>query len=77
MINLEDHLPKRKFISKLKLKSQEISLGDTPKDVSPESIDLSSGDSNPLEIETETVDNTKASKMIKRISATEEVSEQR
>ena len=75
MINLEDHLPKRKFISKLELKSQEISLGDTPEDVSLESIDLSSGDPSPLEIETETVDNTKASKMIKRISATEEASE--
>ena len=64
MINLDDHLPKRKVISKFVLKSQELNIGDTHEGVVLESIDLSDSP-GPLEMETETLGNTKAEEMVK------------
>lgn len=66
MINLEDHLPKRKSISKIVLKTQEVKLGDTPDGVTLESIQINEEPSSPLEIGPEVLGETKASKMIKR-----------
>lgn len=71
MINLEDHLPKRKSISKIVLKTQEVKLGDTPDGVTLESIQINE-EPNPLEIGPEVLGETKASKMIKRDLTEEE-----
>ena len=72
MINLEDHLPKRKSISKIVLKTQEVKLGDTPDGVTLESIQINEEPSSPLEIGTEVLGETKASKMIKHDLTEEE-----
>ena len=71
MINLEDHLPKRKSISKIALKTQEVKLGDTPDGVNLESIQINE-EPSPLEIGPEVLGETKASKMIKRDLTEEE-----
>lgn len=63
MINLEDHLPKRKSISKIILKTQEVKLGDTPDGVTLESIQINE-EPSPLEIGPEVLGETKADKMI-------------
>lgn len=73
MINLDDHLPKRKTISKFVLKSQELNIGDIPEGVVLESIDLPETPGF-LEMETETLGNTKAEEMIKHTSTVEEES---
>ena len=72
MINLEDHLPKRKSISKIVLKTQEVKLGDTPDGVTLESIQINEEPSSPLEIGPEVLGETKASKMIKHDLTEEE-----
>ena len=71
MINLEDHLPKRKSISKIVLKTQEVKLGDTPDGVTLESIQINE-EPSPLEIGHEISGETKADKMIKRDLTEEE-----
>ena len=71
MINLDDHLPKRKTISKFVLKSQELNIGDVPEGVVLESIDLPETPGF-LEMETETLGNTKAEEMIKHSTSTVE-----
>lgn len=71
MINLDDHLPKRKTISKIVLKSQELNIGDVPEGVVLESIDLPDSPGL-LEMETETLGNTKAEEMIKHTTSTVE-----
>ena len=71
MINLEDHLPKRKSISKIVLKTQEVKLGDAPDGVTLESIQINE-EPSPLEIGPEILGETKASKMIKRDLTEEE-----
>ena len=68
MINLDDHFPKRKVISKFVLKSQELNIGDTPEGVVLESIDLPDSP-GPLEMETETLGNTKAEEMVKHTTS--------
>ena len=68
MINLDDHLPKRKVISKFVLKSQELNIGDTPEGAVLESIDLHDSP-GPLEMETETLGNTKAEEMVKHTTS--------
>lgn len=68
MINLDDHFPKRKVISKFVLKSQELNIGDTPEGVVFESIDLHDSP-GPLEMETDTLGNTKAEEMVKHTTS--------
>lgn len=65
MINLEDHLPKRKSISKILLKTQELKIGDVPDGVSLESIQIND-ESGPIEIGPEISGETKADEMIKQ-----------
>lgn len=72
MINLKDHLPERKFISKIVLKTQEVKLGDTPDTVSLESVQINEESDNPLVIDSEVLGGTKADEMIKHSRAKED-----
>ena len=65
MINLKDHLPERKFISKIVLKTQEVKLGDTPDTISLESVQINEESDNPLVIDSEVLGETKADEMNK------------
>ena len=65
MINLDDHIPKRKSISKVVLKSQELKML-TPEGIILESIPLSNTPGE-LEIGPEIYGETKADEMIKRV----------
>lgn len=72
MINLKDHLPERKFISKIVLKTQEVKLGDTPDNVTLEPIPINEESDNPLVIDSEVLGETKADEMIKHVRAKED-----
>lgn len=72
MINLKDHLPERKFISKIILKTQEVKLGDTPDNVTLESIPINEESDNPLVIDSEILGETKADEMIKHVRVKED-----